>query len=434
MHRNAAILALLGAIGITSCNFSDSEATATALIVETPSPTQPAPTPEEVDPTATPQIAKNCPDVTAGVDIPAIEDVLKYGESFVDYLNVGGSIDELAEHAEELGMLGTTSESGGFLTPDLNGDDIPEAAIALVDWKEPFMPGRVYVAMCEAGDYQLKYASADEEFLQTVGLQDAFDLTGDGLDDLLIIRSGCGAHTCFDWVEVVAWHDGELKNRMDGSYFDLPTTSIDLIENQGDGTYQIVIGGNAVASVGAGPYHRRSATWIWDHDANQFRAGELEFQSSNWRVHFVHEGDRRFDAGDYSLALEQYNRAIHDDTLEDWPSAEWNPEYAVQRPMELASYARFRQMLASIKLGNLRSARGYYEELIENHPSGDYGDGFTVMGLVFWDEFTGSQDFDLACLAAQFEAPVSPTGDFAPLDYGYSNPTYTPEMMCPAGR
>ena len=54
------------------------------------------------------------------------------------------------------------------------------------------------------------------------------------------------------------------------------------------------------------------------------------------------------------------------------------------------------------------------------------------MGAAFWEEFSASQDFEAACRAAQPEAPISPIGDLAPLDYGYSNPSYTPEMMCPS--
>ena len=368
MLRGPVPLAVIAAFVIASCNLGGSEETPTAAVQDSQPTTQPATQPPQVVPTVTPQRSASCPDVVEGVEVPPMDDVLNYGNSLVAFLSMGGSIQELAAHAEEFGLLGTTIEGGGFFTPDLDGDGRPEMAISLVNWTEPMMPGRVYVARCDGGEYRVEYATADNGFMQTTKLEDAFDLTGDGLDDLLIVRSSCGAHTCFDWVEVVAWYDDGLSNRMDDSFFDLPSTSIELVENLGDGTYKIVIGGHAVGSVGAGPYHPRSVIWIWDPDANLFRAGELEFQPSNWRVHLIHEGDRNFEAGNYALASENYNRAIHDDTLDDWPSAEWNREYAEQRPMELAAYGRFRQMLTSIKLENPRSAQRQHNELIVTIP------------------------------------------------------------------
>ena len=315
---------------------------------------------------------------------------------------------------------------------DLNGDEIPEIAISLVDLFHGDRPGRVYVAMCQGNQFEMAYMSADNIQYHTAQIDTVFDITGDGLDDLIILLSSCGAHTCFDWLEVVVWSDYKFVDRMSDTYFDLPSTSIEFFGPTTNGSYEIYMTGNGVASVGAGPYHRRAVTWVWDPFAGSFLPTDLSYLPSRWRIHYVHDGDQSFALGNYALALENYNRVINDSTLQDWPNFEWDPEYEESRPSELEAYARFRRILTRLKMGDLESAAVHYQDLIENHPPGAYGQAFAQMGEAFWSEFMASSDFSQACEAAQIFAPVSSSDDMPPLEYGYSNPTYTAAGMCPA--
>ncbi|MFQ5942324.1 MAG: tol-pal system YbgF family protein [Anaerolineales bacterium] len=448
VRRFALPAALLVALGLAACGITartiapqnqiQVQDSATATIAPSPislpssMPTSSLrPTAEPAPPTEVPLITGQCPPEPDDVPIPPIDNVLDYGESLLQYLNAGGPIEQLAEHAAEEHLLGDVGVASGFTAHDLNGDGIPEIAISLVDQFEGRRPGRVYVAMCGDGRYDLAYTSADNVQYDTAKIETVFDITGDGLDDLIILLSSCGAHTCFDWLEVVVWEDYKFEDRMGTTYFDLPSTGIEFFGPITDGSYEIYMTGNGVASIGAGPYHRRAVTWRWDPFNRRFYAMDFRYLPSRWRIHFVHDGDQSFALGNYELALEYYNRVIHDGALQDWPSSEWNPAYEDSRPGELAAYARFRRILTRLKMGDPESAAVHYQDLIDNHPPGEYGEAFARMGEVFWTEFLASGDFNRACEVAQPFAPLSVSVDFPPLEYGYSNPTYTAAGMCP---
>lgn len=436
-HRFALLTAML-TLGLVACSWFTTApaATPTSMPIEarptvtsTPRPTLGATL--TLSPTAAALPSLGCPPPPADVPIPEIEDVLNFGDALVQYLNAGGSIERLAEQADAVGVLGDIGVLQGFMQSDLNGDDIPEIAISLVNWMDSFQEGKIYVAMCESGEYRLSYASPDRDDFRTAQIDSVFDMTGDGLDDLVIRRRGCGAHTCSEWIEVVVWHEAQLQDRMEDVYFDLPSTGIEFIGPVSDGLYQIYMTGNGVASVGAGPYHRRAVTWEWDQNAHLFRPGELELLPSPWRIHFVHDGDQAFTNGEYMLALDAYERVIHDDTLQDWPSGELGPTLVEERPQELAAYARFHRILTRLKMDDFTSAEVHYQDLIDNHPSGEPGDGFARMSQIFWDEFAASKDFNSACEEALDFAGANPSRVLDPLDYGYSNLTYTPSGLCP---
>ena len=390
----------------------------------------PAPTVAVISATEPLGISGECPPAPRDVPTPSFDDPLNAGDAIVEYLNSGGSVEALRDLASESLIFNRIGTTGGFARPDLNGDGIPETVISLIDSTDDYQQGRVYVAMCEGGRYRLGFAT---DFLYTdVHIGTTFDLTGDGLDDLFIVREECGAHTCFSWVEVVGWYQNELRNLIEDVIFDLPSTGIQIFGPVTDGSYLIYMTGNGVGSLGAGPYHPRTVTWGWDPDTHLFRPIDFHLQSSTYRIHFIHDGDRSFALGNYPLALDNYNRVIHDSQLQDWPSAEFAPEYAADERQELAAYARFRRVLTRLKMDEFASAEVHYEDLIENHPQGEPGDGFARMGRIFWEEFTDSRDFDEACAAAQDFASANPSEILDHFEYGYSNPTYTPTGLCPA--
>lgn len=363
--------------------------------------------------------------------LPEIDDPQNAGQALVGYLNAGGAAEALRELALPASVFNDLGTTGEFALADLNRDGVAEIALSLVDLEDSWQQNRVYVMMCAGGRYQLGYQTDLQYTDNHIG--PAYDLTGDGQDELLIVRSNCGAHTCFEWVAVVSWHNGELANLMQEQSFDLPSTGIQLFGPLMDGSYQIYMTGNGIASVGAGPYQRRSVTWNWDPQPYRFRPGEVRMLPSEYRIHHVHDGDRSFAIGNYALALEFYNRAIRDDALRDWPSQEFASDERRFGRLELAAYARFRRVLTRIKMDDTASAEVHYLDLLDEHPPGEPGDGFAAMGKAFWQEFSASGDYNAACLAAQQYATVHPNQVLAHLEYGYGNPTYAPEGLCPVG-
>ncbi len=440
--RNFVFAAILG-FGLAACGRSTiaPEPSSTPFPERTTSfPLERTATP--VIPTRTPEPPGECPPSPAEVQPEPIEDVLEYGDAFLSYLNAGGSFermaafafDQLVVYTDELHVInyGGLEVEDTFAQPDLSGDRVPELVMSLVDWwDDPQQHGKVYVAVCERGKYRLGYATQDIGYYWTPTIEGVFDITADGLDDLIIRRVGCGAHTCFARLEVVGWANGELRDWMEDVDFELPSTGIEFVGPAADGSYQIIMTGTGVGSIGAGPYRQRSVTWNWNRQTLLFQPGELELLPSAYRIHTVHDGDDSYAAGDYSQALEYYNRVIQDRTLEDWPTMLVDEAFVDARRLELAGYARFRLILTHIKLEDLEAARADYLDLIRSHPSGTAGNGFARMGEAFWKEFTASGDFSAACLAAQEVAAASPDEFQMALDYGYENRTYLPADLCP---
>lgn len=451
MPRRIGLLLLLVAVTTAACLGSSSTATLQPPPSKLPTtPTDPSltPTPSRTPTTVpgairTPTVQATwsaraplgCPPPPTEIPTPPIEDVSEYGEMLLAYLNHGGSIERLAAYASEVHLLGDVGVDQGYATPDLDGDGIPEIAISLANFAEDENPGTVYVARCAGNRYELAYQVGDDMDYPTAQIYAVFDATGDGLVDLIIRQQGCGAHTCFEWLQVLSAHGfgATLRNRMADVYVDLPSTSFQFYGPMTDGSVQLVMTGNGVASVGAGPYHRRALTWVWQSEQDYFAVDELRYLPSEYRIHTVHDADRSYALRNYPLAMDIYNRVIHDSSLREWPTALVDPEVPAARGEELKAYARFRRVLTRLKMNDFASAEIHYQDLLENHPSGAAGAGFAQMGKSFWEAYAATDDFDAACRAAQDFAAAHTAEVIDPLYYGYSNPSYTPAGLCPIG-
>ncbi len=392
---------------------------------DTASPTT-EPTATEQPTTAT---ATGCPPAPRDVPLPEIDDPHNAGEALSTYLNAGGSVDALRELGSEPQVINRLGTSGDFALTDLNGDGFDEVALSLTEPDAFNFQGAVYIAQCRGGRFQIGYQTDDEYPVNYIG--PALDMTGDGIEELLIVRRQCGAHTCFEWPQVIGYRGDRLIDLMQDSYFDLPSTGIQLFGPLMDGSYQIHMTGNGIGSVGAGPYQPRSVTWTWNSDMGRFIPGDIRLLPSDYRIHFIHDGDRSFAVGNYYLALDYYDRAIHDDELLDWPSPEMADELRKYGRQELAAYARFRQMLVRLKMNDFASAEVHYQDLLDSHPPDEPGGGFAAMGRVFWEAYVATGEFDAGCEAAQAYAAANRDSVLVHLDYGYGNPTYTPAGLCP---
>lgn len=439
----AAVAACNGPINLTEPQSPTSEPTAPTKVPlvtpriaasDTTTPLEANPTVTAapfVQPTEPPPNPSGCPPAPAEVPISPIEDVANYGDELLRYLNAGGSLDALAAYAGDQHLLGEVGVGQAIAQPDLDGDGVVEQVISLVDYASADRVGMVYVLMCRGGSYRLEYSTGDRIDYPTAQIYATFDATGDGLDDVLIQLSGCGAHTCFKWLEVVSWGGTGLDDRMADTQFYLPSTSIQVFGPMTDGSAKIVMTGNGVASVGAGPYRRQQVTWEWQSQAGYFRPMELRNLPSEYRIHQVQDGDRSYTDGNYAAAIDYYNRAINDSSLRDWPTAAQTEDYVRQRRLEVQAYARFRRVLARLKLGDQASAEVHFQDLLDHHPPGEHGDGFAAMGREFWAAYLDSGEFSVGCTAAQQFAEANPERVIRPLDHGYENPIYTPEGLCP---
>jgi hypothetical protein len=435
---------VLGAcVGASSGQPSTVSPTATAIETAPPvngSPTlsasiTPTPKPAVQTPTARPRTTGPCPPTPADLPLPFIENPLDFGDGLLQYLDAGGSIEALVEQADLINVITMPTPQGAFARPDLDGDGVPEIALALADWSSGPAKGRFYLAMCEAGRYRLLSAPLRAES-PVVRIHAAIDITGDDNDDLLIGTQSCGASTCFQDFDLLSWSEAGVRDLLVdyGSEYapELPSPGVQVFGRIMDGSRMFVITFGAFSSAGAGPPREQSLTYWRDPESGLFMPISVRLLPSTFRIHVVHDADRSFALGNYQAALEAYNRAVLDDSLDDWPSGEFEPPPAGSRRLALAAYARFRRVLARLMMDDPASAEVHYRDLLEQHPAGTPGAGFARMGEIFWQEFKDTGDLNAACAAARRFAEDNPSEVLDPLDYGYGNPQYTPSGLCPA--
>lgn len=358
-----------------------------------------------------------CPRRDPAAAAPALDPVDPEG-SIRAALDAGAS--PLAVSAA-LASLGLGADAGlPYAEADLTGGGTPEVALAVAGW--PSAPGALLVYTCRDGAY-VALARLDGAQRAPI-LHAAADLNLDGADELLVGHPSCGAHTCFEQIEVYAWDGAALSGRLRGDSSDLPYPAV-TIEPAGPGDPPVIaVSGTAVGSAGAGPYRPRTRTWAWSAGEAAFVVTAERLEPATHRIHLLHDADEAARAGDPPAALALYLRAITDSTLEDR-----SPEDRAA----LAAYAGFRRLLIHAARGEASEVEAAFTELLAAAPPGSPGRGYAEMAANFLEAYLASGDVGQACRTALAYAEAFPERVLQPLDYGYANRTYTAADLCPHG-
>lgn len=356
---------------------------------------------------------RSCMPVEEQVSLPKLDDGSESARRLLGYLNEGGDPVALADAEADLDLTKL----------DIDGDGWVDLAFILQDAAITAPQPTGSMLLCRAGSYELGYRSSStpERSAPTVHSND--DLNGDGNDDLFISRDHCGAHTCTAELRLLLWIDGGIENRIEGETDDLPSPEIQ-VRSPGSGAATIAVTAHGVNSVGAGPFRPLTRVWTWDSDSGLFRPTREEPHSTNFRIHRLHDADSLALDGHSAEALELYERVIVDASLRDW----------VDPPREqrvLSAYARYRQITTSIQLEDREGAENYLRFLRSAVQPEDLGAPYLEVAEAFWSSYGATDSLAAACLSAQSYAAAHPEGVLDPLYFGYANPVYRPQDICP---
>jgi outer membrane protein assembly factor BamD (BamD/ComL family) len=94
---------------------------------------------------------------------------------------------------------------------------------------------------------------------------------------------------------------------------------------------------------------------------------------------------------------------------------------------ELTAFALYRLSLTYLLLGETGQAQLARDKLLTQHPEHIYAQ---VMG-VLWDTYLMDDDLRKACEAVGSFAAAHPETAEVLAEYGYGNPTFTREEVCP---
>ncbi len=386
----------------------------------TPQTEPPAPTPTE-----TPRpISPACrPDIqTANLTAESYD---AYPQAVLAYLNAGGSPVALSDL---LNVRGAAAQPVSIVVDDLTGDGRDDVAVALAQPGSDDADGRLVVYACRLADYEIVLnRRAGVDFNNGFRLWLWRDLNGDEAVDLVLGRELCGAHTCFQDIEVLSFDGAGFADRLDGDTTEIPYPTVRASDPDGDGLFRLEISSAGFGSVGAGP--QRPVTWIWGYDPG---GGAWSFETtlpdpSPYRIHVLHDADDASARAEYDYAVTLYRRVIDEPGLDDWTAG---PEGWAS----LAAYARFRIYAIAVALQDPGAAEAALAELELNYPDGDPRRDFVEMGILFRNALD-SGGLGAACAAAAGFADSNAETILDPLGsgvYGNSNRDYTGESMCPA--
>lgn len=279
---------------------------------------------------------------------------------------------------------------------------------------------------CAEREYVLSYLSLAQQTEQTPQALLIQDLDADDLPELVFSTTSCGAHTCFDDVEILSWVDGAFMERVEGDTTDLPNPSAQLTDYDRDAVYTLEVVGTAIASVGAGPQRDQTKTWEYDPADGLWKYTSTSLAVSPFRIHLVHDADDAMLRGEYQIASLLFSEVVEDEDLLDW----LNP---TEEALNLGAYSYFKRVVAAGFLAQIQGGEDLLVEMTQEYLDTSQ-EAYLEMAQAFWSAFTSSGSAEEGCDAAHQYAVLNQPAVLDPLSsttYGYANRDYGPTDICP---
>jgi len=341
----------------------------------------------------------------------------KYADTIVAYLNDSlGDEDGLRTMLEKWDGLRHVTD---LLRVDVDNDGDGELVMVVVDPSPDYgvdLRGDIFVVDKEEQEYSLAYSAAGDSLLLDPALIEIDDLNGDGHTEMAFSSTTCGAHTCFTTVYIVASGTGTYQDLTDGG-IEMSYVDPSFADWDNDGVRELILHGGTIGSVGAGPQRERTEVYRWDGTA--YVLLETLYDYSNYLYFKVLDANQALLDGNYDEAIALYREAIDNPELEVWMEE--------SERAELAAFSRYRLTLTYLLLGETASAEATRDELLSVQPDNIYAQVVTV----FWDSHERDGDLEAACEQVSDFAAAHPESAEVLADYGYGNPTFTVEEVCP---
>ena len=306
-------------------------------------------------------------------------------------------------------------------TADWTGDGADDLAVVITNpQSDAATPETDLLIFDSNGErYDLAYRARAAGAVRILATE---DINEDGKPDIVWVDTTCGASTCFDTVNVRSW-DGKAWADWTDKTITMAYADITLDDSRDTSQGQeIQLMGGVYGSVGAGP--QRSRTEIWGSvDGAPYRLVEKVYDRSNCLYHKVldaNEALQRYQEIGLVQAKEMYTEAVTNRNLTKC----WEHDNELD---ELRSFSLFRLALISAYDGKPDEAAENVAQLQQGFPDSI----FTQLGQAWLAAYQPSQDIAAACMAATQFATENPVSYESLSDYGYSNPTFQPEDLCP---
>ncbi len=365
-------------------------------------------------------------DETAGEGVAPVDfDLPACPERFADYAEVMTELINSADPGPEavVAFLDACEAlvDDGVEVVDLTGDGVNELIVVYQNpsAEQIFVEGDLVIFNSGLDEYTLGYRAraAGEVRLLTVT-----DVNLDEFPDVAWVDTTCGASTCFDTVNVRSWDGSTWADWTEGTitmaYAEITLTD-QLEEGLGE---EIVLEGGIYGSVGAGPQRSRTEVWASVEGA-PYGLLEKSYDQNECLYHTVLDANRAFldaPANGFEAATALYTQAVTDTALTKcWVR---NDELA-----ELRSFSQFRLGVIAGYTGDSAGAETAIAELSEQYPGSIYDE----VGQVWLTSYGATGDATIACQEVTAYAEENSEVWEMLADYGYTNPSFEAVDVCP---
>ena len=391
--------------------------------LEIPQAGEPTPTPLatlEASALPTPTTAPSPTPVETPISVsipPRPPDFDQYKETIARYLrDSGGDEDGLRSMLVDWGALRHVTD---LLRVDVDDDGLGELLIVLVEPSPEYginLRGDLLVLDRKDEMFELAYSAAGDSILLDPALIEVDDLNGDGQTEMAFSFTECGAHTCFTTVHIVTSGAGNYQN-LTGEGIEMSYVEPHFSDWDSDGVRELIMHGGTIGSVGAGPQRERTEVYRWDGAA--YVLSETVYDYSNYLYFRILDANQALMGGKYEMAATLYREAIDNPSLDVWMEE--------SEREGLVAFSRYRLSLTYLLLGKVELAQASLDELLLEQPDSLYAQ----VAQVLWDTYQRTGDLRAACEdVGTFAASHPETADVL-TNYGYGNPTFTPEEVCP---
>lgn len=341
-----------------------------------------------------------------------------------DFLNQGGTLQQLDQGLYDLGFLG---QPQGIAAGDFDGNAQLDLAVVTINpFSSAVTPaGELWFYLCQQGIYQ-GYPAASQGGDATPIIKFLQDLDQDGAEELVASFASCGVHTCSERFAIFGWRQNEVANLLADSQEAVPSPQASLEGPDARGYYALKIVSGGIGSVGAGPQRSRTLVYTYDPGQELWTFFGSQLGQSDYRLHALHDADDLAEAEKFSEALALYQQVISNSALQDWQEPETERAY-------LSSYAHLKMSEIYTLLERPEMARAAIAEFEQAAFTGSVGEPYLDVLRVFQRTWNG-ENLSETCTAVQdyvASRSVELLEPLGPQQFGYANREFQPRDFCP---
>jgi len=343
-----------------------------------------------------------------------------YAPTIVSYLNATrGDQDALRALLEGWDVLEHATD---LLRIDVDDDGVGELLLVIINPSPELginAEGDLLVLDLRQDEYEVAYSAAEnaeDAVLTDPALIEVGDFNHDGATEIAYSSTSCGAHTCFTSVYIVSSGTSTYKD-LTGGGIEMAYADPSFEDWDNDGVLELIMHGGMIGSVGAGPQRERTEVYEWD--GAKYALSETVYDYSSYLYFKVLDANQALLRGEYDRAASLYREAIDNPSLDVWMEE--------SERAELTAFSRYRLSLTYLLIGEDALAEAANEELQSAQPDNIYSQ---VSG-VLWQTYQQEGDLQAACQEVNDFAELHPEAVEVLADYGYSNPSFTAQDVCP---